>query len=124
MGNPNIWEDDRTGKEVGDFDYESDQEPALENQPYWVRIGDMEGWMTPRGDGSFEFDPIDPEDELQTLGADYGPKDAASTPDEIPIQVFNPVGDIDENGNERDYTEDDGDADDWWEGAVYRPRWS
>ena len=115
--------DPRTGKQVGEFDYgDGNVEPVLERQPYWVRIGDMEGRMDPDSDGSFEFNPVDPNDETNMSGKDYGPKNAAVTPDEIPLQVFNPIGDIDENGNEREYTEEDGDVDDWWDDAIYRPR--
>ena len=29
---------------------------------------------------------------------------------------------FDENGNEREYTVEDGDVDDWWDDAIYRPR--
>lgn len=120
MSQANDGEDDpRTGKEVGDFDYDSgDSEPALEGQPYWVRFGDgdSEGWLTPREDGSFQFEP----DGM--LGRDCGPTDRASTPDEIQLDVYNPPGDYDQYGNEIDGSDDGYDAGDWWEAATYRPR--
>ena len=119
---PSTEDDPRTGKQVGEFDYGGgDVEPVLERQPYWVRIGDMEGWMDPDHDGSFEFNPVDPNDDTRMSGKDYGPKNAAATPDEIPLKVHNMPGDYDEDGNEVGLPEDF-ESDKYWDDAVYRAK--
>lgn len=103
-------EDLRTGKQVGELDYgANDIEPVLERQPFWGRIGDMEGWIDPRGDGSFELRPVDRTDQRFTEDSDYGPKDASVTPDEIPMQVW-------------DWPGDDANEADGWSDAIYRPK--
>ncbi len=119
--------DPKTGKQVGEFDYDDGNvEPVLERQPYWVRIGQgkdvIEGWMDPDHDGSFELNPTDPNDETSVSKRDIGPKNAAATPDEIPMEVFNPPGDVDENGNDIELTEEQQNPDNWWDPAIYRPK--
>jgi hypothetical protein len=106
----------RTGKHVGDFSYDDtgEVEPVLENEPHWVRMGDAEGWMNPRSDGSFELDPPDPNDERFTRGIDIGPRSVDMIPaGGIPVDIWQIPPDL-ENDPNPDF--------DVWRGAVYNPK--